>query len=255
MVRRRFSRPPSIGGSSRAPTKPVAGELSLAELMFKKTYVFERSFLQQFRGGEAYKPSARYDGKSRFDTPEEKPTSNGWVKAYKQIEAKAGMPPSMYVRILFKVLRGSSVFTPTPAQLTSPQMLELVHNFIPGVLRNLREQFVAEAQRAKTAITIQERGAGHRRPLAVYYALTDNRVGLSPLFKYCMAFKTADACPVCEEGDAERLIRLANNWKFDAAMDYSLFPDKYDEVWGDTIPKSFRVAVTDLIDSAIQQAG
>tara|TARA_R110000765_G_scaffold244540_3_gene346737 strand:- start:46 stop:813 length:768 start_codon:yes stop_codon:yes gene_type:complete len=255
MVRRRFSKPPTIGKSSRASDKAPTGDLTLAELMFKKTYVFERSFLQQFRGGEKYKPSPSYDGKSRWDTPEEKPGVNGWVKAYKQVESKTGMPPSLYVRILFKILRGSSVYTPTPDQLTSPQMLGLVTDYIPGVLRNLREQFVAEAQRAKTAITIQERGAGHRRPLAVYYALTDNRVGLSPLFKYCMAFKTASACLTCEEGDVDRLSRLANSWKFDAAMDYSLFPDKYDEVWGSTIPELFRVAVTNLIDSAIEQVG
>ncbi len=254
MVRRRFSKPPTIGESSRAADKVPEGDLTLAELMFKKTYVFERSFLQQFRGGEEYKPSPTYDGKSRWDTPEEKPKVNGWAIAYRKVESSAGMPPSTYVRILFKVLRGSSVYTPTPTQLTSPQMLSLVHDYIPTILRNLREQFVAEAQRAKTAITIQERGAGHRRPLAVYYALTDNRVGLSPLFKYCMAFKTADACPACEKGDVERLFRLAKSWKFDAAMDYSLFPDKYDEVWGDTIPEPFRVAVTDLIDSAIEKS-
>ena len=253
MVRRRFSKPPSIGKSSRAPTKVPSGDLTLAELMFKKTYVFERSFLQQYRGGDKYLPSPSYDGKSRWDTPEEKPAPNGWIKSYKEVESKAGMPPSMYVRILFKVLRGSSVYTPTPAQLVSPAMLKLVQRYVTGVLRHLREQFVAEAQRAQTAITIQERGAGHRRPLAVYYALTDNRVGLSPLFKYCMAYETARACVKCDAKDVERLNRVASKWKFDAAMDYSLFPDKYDEVWGSTIPESFRVAVSGLIDAAIEQ--
>jgi len=253
MARRRFSKPPSIGKSSRASTKVPSGDLTLSELMFKKTYVFERSFLQQYRGGDKYSPSPSYDGKSRWDTPEEKLTPNGWVKSYKEVESKTGMPPSLYVRILFKVLRGSSVYTPTPAQLASPKMLELVQRYLFKLLRHLREQFVAEAQRAQTAITIQERGAGHRRPLAVYYALTDNRVGLSPLFKYCLAHETARACVNCDAKDVERLNRVASKWKFDAAMDYSLFPDKYDEVWGSTIPESFRVAVSGLIDGAIEQ--
>lgn len=257
MRRRRFSRPPKVGSSARAPTKAPQGELCPAELQFKQTYVFERSFLEQFRGGKKYRPSPSYDGKSKWDTPEEKPLQNAWAATWDKVRKKSGRDPVAYVRILFKILRGSSIAIPTLTQLAAPKMLLLVEEYLQDRVRDVREQFVAEGQRAKIAITIGQRGAGYPMALAVYYAITDERNGLSPLFKYCLAVGTAKTCWSTDQDDPHcaKLDRLAGEWEFYAAMDYSLFPDDYDEVWGSTIPASFRVAAENLINAAVTQAG
>jgi hypothetical protein len=257
MRRRRFSRPPTVGSSARAPTQAPQGELNATETRFKQTYVFERSFLEQFRGGKKYRPSPSYDGKSKWDTPEEKPVQNAWGAMWAKVQKKSGRDPATYVRILFKLLRGTAVEIPTLTQLVSPKMLLLVEEYLLHRVRDVREQFVAEGQRAKTAITIGQRGAGYPAALAVYYAITDERNGLSPLFKYCLAVGTAKACWSADQDDPHcaKLDRLAREWEFYAAMDYSLFPDDYDEVWGSTIPASFRVAAENLINAAVTQAG
>lgn len=256
MARRRFRRPPTVGSSARAPIKAPQGDLTADELRFKQTYVFERSFLEQFNGGKEYRPSPSYDGKSKWDTPEEKPMQNAWAAMYAKVLSETGKDPSTYVRILFRVLRGSAIAIPTLKQLTSPKMLLLVEEYLQERVRDMREQFVAEGQRAKTAITIGQRGTGYPLSLAVYYAIVDDRNGLSSLFKYCLAVETAEACRKRDPDDphCEKLDRLAARWEFYAAMDYTLFPEDYDEVWGSTIPSSFRVAAEDLIRRAVRQA-
>jgi len=219
--------------------------------------VFERSFLEQFRGGKKYRPSPSYDGKSKWDTPEERPLQNAWAAMRSKVQAKSSKDPVAYVRILFKVLRGTSIEIPTLTQIVSPKMLLLVEEYLQDRVCDVREQFVAEGQRAKTAITIGQRGAGYPLTLAVYYAITDERNGLSPLFKYCLAVETAETGRSNDPSDPHcaKLDRLAKEWEFYAAMDYSLFPSDYDEVWGSTIPASFRVAAENLINSAVTQAG
>lgn len=257
MVRRRFRRPPTVGRSARAPAKAPKGELTADELRFKQTYIFERSFLEQFRGGKEYRPSPSYDGKSKWDTPEEKPIQNVWAVMYGKLLGVTNKDPSTFVRILFKILRGSSISIPTLRQLASPKMLLLVEEYLQQHVRDIREQFAAEGQRAKTAITIGQRGTGYPMALAVYYAIVDDRNGLSSLFKYCLAVETAAACRAKDRDDPHcaKLDRLAKEWEFYAAMEYSLFPEDYDEVWGSTIPSSFRVAAESLIRTVVSQAG
>ena len=256
MVRRRFSKPPTVGSSSRAPITAPKGDLTAAELLFKRTYVWERSFLEKLRGGKEYRPSPSYDGASRWDTPEEKPGQNAWHAMFSKIQSKTGKDPSVYIRILFKVLRGSAVAIPTLKQVVSHKMLTLVEEYLQGHVLGVRQQFVAEGQRAKTAITIGQRGTGYPLSLSVYYAITDSRLGLSPMFKYCLAVGTAETCRSKDPQDphCEKLDRLAKQWELYAAMDYTLFPSHYDEVWGDTVPSSFRVAAINLVRSAIMQS-
>jgi len=260
MARRRFSRAPKIGTGSRASTKTVRGELPPDVQKFKNTYVFERSVLQRFREGadaSNYKPSPSLDGKSRWTTAEERTNIvSAWESAYAKLnKAQSFTDPCRFVRILFYILRGSSIAIPTVAQVSTPNMLELIGEFLQDKGLGIREQFVSESQRAEASIRINQKGAGHRLSLAVYYAIVDSRLGLSPLFRYCLASETVRKLKSSgDEGeDCERLERLAKQFELLAAMDYTLFPDDYDSVWGSVIPSDFRVVACSLLDAAIEQ--
>jgi len=259
MARRRFSRPPTIGKGSRAPNRVVQGELPQEIRKFKDTYVFERQVLEQFRGVVKikYKPSITLDGKSRWDTPEErrKPV-NVWNAVYRKLERTQNFAdPCRYVRIIFYILRGSAVAVPTVHQLGSPKVMEMIAEFMVKRREEIRQQFVADSQRAKSSITINQKGAGYPLGLSVYYAITDSRLGLSPLFRYCIASETIRQL---EEGgseseNCERLKSLAKQFELYAAMDYTLFPDDYDQVWGSVIPSDFRVVACNLLEAVMRQ--
>ena len=179
MARRRFSKAPTIGTGSRASNKAVRGELPHDVQRFKNTYVFERSVLQRFREGadtSSYKPSPSLDGKSRWDTAEERTSIvSAWESAHAKLRrAQDFTDPCKFVRILFYILRGSSIAIPTVAQVAAPHMLELIGEFLQDKGLSIREQFVSESQRAEASIRISQRGAGHPLSLSVYYALVDN---------------------------------------------------------------------------------
>ena len=258
MTRRRFSKQPKIGAESRAPTKTIRGQLPHDVQKLKNTYVFERRVLEQFRSGikATYKPSPALDGKSSFDTPEEKSKLvSAWEQAYRKLSKSQDSEPPQYVRILFYILRGSSVSIPTVSQLASPNMLEMVNDFLPNRVLTTRQQFVAESQRAQSAIRLNQKGAGYPLGLSVYYAIVDSRLGLSPLFRYCLAAETTKQLRARKvEGEhCEKLDRLAKQFELFAAMDYTLFPDTYDEVWGSVIPLPLRVAAYDLLEAALAE--
>ena len=259
MARRRFSKPPTLGSKSRAPNKAVAGQLSSKLQEFKDTYIFERRMLERFRNGDSplYTPSPSLDGKSIWDTPEEKKNATSvWGSTYNKVkELKGNIDPCHYLRILFHILRGSTISIPTVAQVASPKMLELIDDFMKSRKLELRQQFVAQNQRAQSAIRINQKGAGYPLSLSVYYAIVDNRLGLSPLFQYCLATETVKQIKASgtDGDDCDKLERLAKKFEMFAVMDYTLFPDEYDEVWGTVIPVGFRANACNLIKAAIGQ--
>jgi hypothetical protein len=227
---------------------------------FKNTYVFERGVLQRFREGadaSDYKPSPSLDGKSRWTTAEERTNIvSAWESSYAKLnKAQNFTDPCKFVRILFYILRGSSIAIPTVVQVSAPNMLELIGEFLQDKGLSIREQFVSESQRAQSSIRISQKGTGHPLSLAVYYAIVDSRLGLSPLFRYCLATETVRKLKLSggEGEDCERLERLAKQSELLAAMDYTLFPDDYDSVWGSVIPSDFRVVACSLLDAAIEQ--
>jgi len=226
---------------------------------FKDTYVYERRVLERFRlgPGKKYKPSPRLDGKSRWDTPEEtRALKNQWDISYKKLtKVQEYTNPTHYVRILFRILRGSAFSIPTLNQLATGKMMELVGVYLEEHLLYVRQDFVAESERAQSAITVNHRGSGFTIPLAVYYTIVDDRLELSPLFKYCLAVSTVKQIKAEGANDeyCERLTNLAKRYELLAAMDYTLFPEDYDYVWGSVIPESFRVAACNLIKAAVRQ--
>ena len=259
MTKRRFTKPPSYGTGSRASDQVAPGELAPEVREFKNVYVHERRLLERFRQGseaQPYQPAASLDGKSRFDTPEERIGVNQWKVCWDRLDkAQNQISPSQYVRVLFRILRGTSLAVPTLLQLATAPTLELVKEYLKDNEMDFRQQFIAETQRARSSIVISQKGSGYSLALSVYYAIVDPRLELSPLFKYCLAATTSEHLRRVGILDAhcEKLDTLAKQFEFLAAMDYTLFPDLYNRVWGKVIPAEFRVAASSLLRAALQQ--
>lgn len=258
MAKRRFSRPPQVGSQSR-PSKRVDPDLLSPEIQeFKNTYILERRVLERFRSGDVtpYQPAPSLDGKSKFDSPEERTGQNQWVLAYRKLsQVQKDVSPTRFVRLLFKILRGSSLAIPTIKQLATPGTLELVADCLRGVQIEVRAQLVSEAQRAKSAITLHQKAGSSPLALAVYYAVVDSRLELSPLFKYCLAVTTVEQIRKHNDDNShcDKLENLAKQYEFMAVMDYTLFADLYDEVWRDAIPDGLRVAAKSFMAAAVEQ--
>ena len=62
---------------------------------------------------------------------------------------------------------------------------------------------------------------------AIMQVLGNEVLSLSPLFRYCWA---------CEQN----FMRVAENYKAEAMMQYTTYPKLYDEIWGEWIPEDFR---------------
>ena len=252
MSERKFSRSPLPGPTAR----PTLRRQPQMVQVFKNTYVQERRVLERFRVGPTatpYKPSASLDGGTSIDSPEEKPRKNAWVEAYNKIKTSQNFTdPVHYVRILFRVLRGSAMSIPFVNQLATPVLLELVNKHFVSRNREIRAEFLSESQRARTAILINQKGSGHALPLAVYCAIVDPRLELSSLFKFCLAASTSEYCKKTgfNDSDCKRLDQLAKQFEFLAALDYVTFADLYDQVWGVAIPENFRVAAKSLLEQA-----
>jgi hypothetical protein len=252
MSERKFTRAPRPGPTARPV---IQRQSNTAVEMFKNTYVQERRVLERFRNGNIsrlYEPTASLDGETVTDSPEEKPRKNAWAQAYAKIKASQDFTdPVHYVRILFRILRGSSLAIPFVNQMATPLFLEMVNNHFKNRHREIRTEFLAESQRARTAVLINQKGSGQSLALAVYCAIVDPRLELSPLFKYCLAVSTSGFCRKQRENssDCDRLDQLAKQFEFLAALDYMTFADLYDQVWGETIPKNFRVAAKTLLET------
>lgn len=257
MVRKVFSKPPVVGKGSRPkPQSPGSNELSGDIIAFRSTYIFERNMLQQFRTGEknAYTPSRALDGHTIWDTPEVKPKRNEWAHTYKILSRKCQkVSPVKYVRILFRVLHGSSLPIPTVSQLASINMLTYVEAFLADFVVDMRHQFVAQSQRAKSKIDIHCKGLNQPLGLAVYSVLLDDNVSLSSLYRYCLAKEVSKQLCDSSKDWSSKLASLALEYELEAALEYTIFPKQYAEIWGSTIPEGFKKNANKLLKKAITQ--
>ena len=256
MATRRFSRSPQVSNQSRPAHRVELNSLPSEIQEFKQTYISERRVLERFRLGAVtlYEPAPSLDGKSKFDSPEERTMENQWVWSYRKLtQIQKDVSPARFVRLLFKILRGSSLSIPTIKQLATPNNVDLVSECLKAIQIDLRSQLVSEAQRAKSSITLHQKAGSSPLALAVYYAVVDSRLELSPLFKYCLAVTTVERIRKHNDDDShcEKLEKLSRQYEFLAIMDYTLFADLYDEIWKDAIPDSLRLAAKNFMAYAL----
>lgn len=252
---RRFSVPPRPGNKSQPVTSSRTDGLTADVRQFKRTYVVERNLLQKFRSAdsETYRPAKSLDGESNYVGLEEKQKKNVWFEIYNKLKGMQPVPPVRFIRLLFRCLRGTSLAIPTVQQLASANSVKFVTDFLQASPDSVRIELVSQTQSIRPTIVLQQRQSGADLPLAVYYAITDPRADLTPLFKYCTARSTSELVKRHNVNltNCPKLDQLAKDCEILAAMDYSLFPDLYDQIWGQLIPSGFRVLAEQALASAL----
>ena len=241
-MRPHFSRAPRLNINSRQPVKVV--NQTTAALMpgvekFKSTYVAERRLLVLLREGKDadYYPAKSWNGMP--GTVEDKAKPNLWNKTYADIQKlKITSTPEHYVRIMFKLLRGRAMPIPTLAQLTSENYFELVCDYVKNLDWHIRTEYISAIKRATTSITINLNNKDDAAS-AVIRALFDDRLQLTPFFKYCLLHNTVTTSNVTEE-QKTKLIELASRFEELAALEYTIFPNAYDNIWVEVIPAHFK---------------
>jgi hypothetical protein len=260
-----FSKPPKPSSSSKPvhneglSTDSLSGHVSL----FKRTYVLERRVLDMCRAegdSPVYKPAASLDGGKRYNTPEEKSKQNSWEAAYLAVAAICKPDtPIEYVRILFNSLRYSSLPTPNVLQLASASNAQIVRDYAKDAFKRLQSSFITDSARAKTEILLRLGGkAGTRQATftAIYCTLLDARLGLSPLYRYCLATDALQKAQderkagVNMDFGISRMQTYVKDLEFLAAFDYTVFPEIYSSVYGSSLPSGFKKLALSLVDSA-----
>jgi hypothetical protein len=224
---------------------------------FKSAYVLERRILERMRYGAdtTYTPSATLDGVAKHTSAERPAPTNRWVAAYDRVRRTQPLVPWQYVRLLFSMLRTAALPVPQINQLTSASYAEALSCYLVEIDMALKTQFLAESQRARDRIVFLQRGSGYSFATAVYYAVVDNDLGLTPLFRYSLSQTAADSLTRHsarqETAIVAKLEQAAQRHEFLAALDYALFPDLYDAIWGQAIPDRLRVVAPAVLSLAL----
>lgn len=247
----RYRKQPILGKNTRPVRRFVPGQLSAIAQELKTAYTQERRVLEHYRSGKpsSYEPSPTWEGKSTFDSPEARITNNKWADAHKNLKKLyPKLDPVYFVRLLFHLLRGSSTEIPTVVQLANPKFVKIIHEYLDDPEATIRQQFVSESQRAKSFILLHKKLYGYSTATAVYYALVDEALGLSPLFRYCLAMSSCEDLKATHQNDSirKKLLKTAKRFELLAAMDYTLFPEQYESVFGPALPSKFKAVAGNI---------
>jgi len=241
-----FSADPKLSINSRnIPARANTAIPQTDIALFKNIYVAERRFLTQLQHGDkaSYHPAKSLDGTE--ETLEDKAKPNEWIKAYNNISAlKITTTPVHYVRILFRLLRVSSLAIPTVAQLTSTANLELVREHLDNLSAFIQIEYLAAIRRTKLSVSVNAKTEEIHN--AVLRSVLDERLQLTPLFKYCLLHDTSTNSNLIE-ADRKKLEEVRDRFEEVAALEYTVFPATYDSVWGKAIPTHFKNKATDIV--------
>jgi len=228
---------------------------------FRAAYVLERRILEQMRYGAStpvYHPSKTLSGVARYQSIERKPPEDKWLSTYVKLRQVQPLVPWQYVRVLFSAIRFTDAPVPQLAQLASEANRDLVITHLTNIDVTLQTQTTAEYQRANLKILhLQRGGSGHSFARAVYYALVDTNLGLSPIFRYSMsaaslaAIRIRGGSETAEPRVLENLERIGRAAEYHAALDYAVFPDLFDRIWGSRIPDRLRLVAPGILAEAL----
>jgi hypothetical protein len=241
----KFSKAPKLSINAK-PAPQSTSAVNHPELdLFKRTYVAERRLLLQMQKGDTatYFPAKSLEGSPA--TLEDKAKPNQWVKAYNDINAlKIAKTPVHYVRILFRLLRVSSLSIPTVQQLTSGANVELIQEHLLNIVAFIQIEYLAAVRRTKLSVSVNAK----TEPIhnAVLRSMLDERLQLTPLFKYCLLHNTS-LNPNLSDQDRKKLEEVRDRFEEVAALEYTVFPDTYDSVWGKAIPDHFRSSAQAIV--------
>ena len=243
-------RPPE-GARKTAVSGPSEFDLALADKL-KETYIIERRIYETNRDGKAskYLPSSKYDGSTdspfdrdisrREESVEIAKVESTWLKQARILRV-AQIDPVDYVRRIFFMIDGVSTTPPTPHDLTSARAMDLYRQGCEGKLEDIERAWRIQCEAAEIRILVQQAvGSTAKRKVSMRKAtldvLYDRSVGLSALFRYCLA----------KSMKHPKFEQLAAIYEGDAATQYIRSSREYDQVWGDWITDEFRRATPKL---------
>ena len=117
---------------------------------------------------------------------------------------------------------------PWPGQLTTARAMTTYELGQAGAEQRVREALAREERTARRWLAHLTTDDAEE---ALIGLLLDDRVPLSPLFRYCLAVRAG----------SPRLLKVADEFDASAASQYRRDPGAYDRVWGPTwIPERFR---------------
>lgn len=137
------------------------------------------------------------------------------------------LDPAILVKSVFA--RRSSLTPPTPNLLTTKEALKNYRSYCENAVAEAKRRFDTQLGIFQSELFIRQNYKRQSVENAVFEILRDGILGLSPLFRYCMACKCDD-------------LELANKLRELASAEYLLSRKVYDEAWGDDfIPADLKI--------------
>lgn len=225
----------------RTVGKPDANEsnCNLAEIeeIIRTVWAKEwKSYMHRVRGVEREFPStAKWDGGT--DAMGRKHKSI-WTKAA-ELCLRHSLDPRRYVTIMFTGREGGD--PPFPNVLISSEGLKKFEAFKTGFPEDINRAFEIQQNAARQTIQNYCFSFSWSYEEAVVFTLFDCNVSLSALFRYCLADQELKATD--NEWFKAKLMSVKQRWAREAETAYLKWPDVYNEVWGEHIPKELRAKV------------
>jgi hypothetical protein len=213
--------------------KRAAGLTERVAARVRRMYVDLRTQYESLLAGEPvlYTPPRRYDGQPAVviedDLVVEKGVKSVWMKLAEFLLAR-GYAPDMYLRLVLDPHRLRLGRTPEPGQLMTPDCVRYFEKLHARLGESL--QVALNTQRAVATASIQGlESTGMSRDEAVAVVLCDKGMGLSPLFRYCLA----RSMPL------PRFQRLARRFLPGALAQFAMYRQQYARVWRAFLPVGF----------------
>lgn len=226
--------------SSSSLRAPDADEPSVSALeadagFVRSCYAEERSRFE----GEIWRPTRFWDGRPAIETDDgeiiEPARDSIWPKVAAYFR-KIQVEPREFLQTVFN--SGELVFAPSPIQLMGQRCREIYGKFRDSRARSVELALPVQISTATTAAAgWQAMGLGVNAAYAT--VLGQSSLGLSSLFRYCLAASMRD------HGSAFR--RLAKQFRADAVKQFKQDRDLYLQSWTSFLPPGF-VELADSIE-------
>jgi len=193
----------------------------------REIYIKERQNYELTVRGRAsrYSPGPKWDGGVTRDGVNATPV---WPKIAKFM-LKHNLDPQQCIQ--YRFMTGSrGVYRPVlPNQIALPKYLEDYLGMTEDVRSGLRHAFDFEKAFCRKRLTVMHHLRSDTRGMddILDEVLLNDGYPLSPLFRYSLARET-------------RRKAASRRYRREALVQYLRFPDDYDEIWGDSIPDTFR---------------
>jgi hypothetical protein len=220
---------PEVDSPLADPRKEYTADEHAFALEVKGCYALAvRDYLSRLNGRKVhYTPARRYDGCEASRVEGRRAYPSVWLKVARYFR-ETGADPAVYVRRALSSFRASGA--PSPDQLLTPAAMRAYEEAGAAEEAGVRTALTTQATIVQVEIQVRMAEAGARREAVWRRVLFDERLAVSPLFRYAVA--------ASQPGGG--LAGVAAHYRRPAADQYRLAPDLYDRFWGDFLPADFR---------------